>query len=228
MGLWSSAAHSQTVPPWEAAPNSVKGWADRQEHLRVEFTGADPKLLFLGDSLTASWSGPGRAIWQSKFVPLGAFNAGIAGENTQGLLWRIQHAEFSNAHLQTVVLLIGTNDLHQTSDDVAIAKGIEEVARELSIRTAPAKIVVLALLPRGAASSNIRKRIENINRLVKDAANPPSTYVFYDLGGALLTSDGQMKEGAFLPDGVHLETAGYELISAALEQLLLGHDAVAK
>src|SRR5687768_14300956 len=58
-------------------------------------------ILFVGDSVTAWWlysrrgqpSVTGEDVWNGHIAPLEAANFGIAGDITQGVLWRMQNGE---------------------------------------------------------------------------------------------------------------------------------------
>src|SRR5262245_49609773 len=59
-----------------------------------------PPILFLGDSITTGWGGPGQAaypyhfgelVFQAFFRPAGALNFGMPGLGTEHLLWQIQN-----------------------------------------------------------------------------------------------------------------------------------------
>src|SRR5258707_4137 len=46
------------------------------------------RVLFLGDSLTKgfNWS-----VWREHMAPRGLFNAGVGGDTTEELRWRLEH-----------------------------------------------------------------------------------------------------------------------------------------
>ncbi len=44
-------------------------------------------------------------------VPRGVLNAGVSGDRTEHLLWRLQHGNLAGPPPAAVVVLIGTNDL---------------------------------------------------------------------------------------------------------------------
>jgi len=80
---------------------------------------AGPLVVFLGDSLTA-----GLGLEQDQAYPalLGerlaragdrvrVLNAGVSGDRTEHLLWRLQHGHLAGASPKVAVLTIGTNDI---------------------------------------------------------------------------------------------------------------------
>ena len=57
-------------------------------------------LLFVGDSITDWFANPrgqnlatGRKVWDASFGSMKPANFGIAGDTTQGVLWRMQNGE---------------------------------------------------------------------------------------------------------------------------------------
>src|SRR5207247_2085404 len=45
-------------------------------------------ILLMGDSITDGWRNTGKAVYAKQFEPLKTANFGIAGDTTQGVLWR--------------------------------------------------------------------------------------------------------------------------------------------
>ena len=87
-------------------------------------------LLFVGDSITEGWLADGRATWDREYAPLHPYNLGIGGDETQHVLWRLDHGEVDGLNPGAVVLLIGTNNLgnaghtpEQTAAGVAGRRG---------------------------------------------------------------------------------------------------------
>ena len=61
-------------------------------------------ILFFGDSLTEGWDA---AVWERSLASRGALNAGVSGDRTDHLLWRLQHGNLAGPEPRAVVLLIG-------------------------------------------------------------------------------------------------------------------------
>src|SRR6266481_2902840 len=61
-------------------------------------------VLFFGDSLTEGWDA---TMWERNLAPRGALNAGVSGDRTDHLLWRLQHGNLAGPQPKAVVLLIG-------------------------------------------------------------------------------------------------------------------------
>jgi len=54
------------------------------------------ELVFLGDSITAGWSGKGKDVWAKYYGSMGdkVANFGIGGDRTEHVLWRLDHGNF--------------------------------------------------------------------------------------------------------------------------------------
>ena len=106
-------------------------WLDQHADICAIGLARPVEMVFLGDSITQSWGGRGRAVgapgapaWERYFAPRNAANFGISGDRTQHVLWRIDHGNFERIDPRAVVLLIGTNNLgHAAPFDVA--RGVE-------------------------------------------------------------------------------------------------------
>ena len=185
-------------------------------------------LVFLGDSITAGWSGKGRQVWEKDWAPLGAANFGIGGDRTEHILWRLKHGNYDGLKAKLTVLMIGTNNTgHQgramREHDGAIynstpeqtAEGISAIVKLLKEKQPGMKILLLAIFPRGATSED-PKRIQNeeINRLIAKLADKRTVH-FMDINKALLKEEGTLSKD-IMPDLLHPNAAGYQIWSDAI------------
>eukprot|EP00668_Euglena_longa_P000221 GGOE01000303.1.p1 GENE.GGOE01000303.1~~GGOE01000303.1.p1 ORF type:complete len:392 (-),score=73.81 GGOE01000303.1:238-1413(-) len=179
-------------------------------------------LLFLGDSITESYRGTdfdqpcrddrcaGIHSVFSRHFP-GALAHGIAADETQHLLWRLQHGELGRLQPRAVVLLIGTNNFgigQMTSLEVAlgIAANVEFILQQLR----DTKVLVLGLLPR-ERHGTFQPSIQRTNRLVQQMcqSNPRLTYL--DCTDSFLDHDGRVNHTA-MPDLLHPSATGVEVM----------------
>jgi tetratricopeptide (TPR) repeat protein/lysophospholipase L1-like esterase len=198
--------------PGDETPGSF--WLTMHHRLVSEMEALRPRVLFLGDSITQAWGIAGRAVWTSVFAPLPSGNAGIAGERTQGLLWRLDNGALPSAPPELVVLLIGTNNIPYTKAEY-VARGIQAVIAKLVEKLPDTKLLFLGLLPRGAAADDrFRLRVNDVNRLLQRNAGAPHLR-FVDLGATLLEPDGTLSP-TISPDGLHFSSEGYERLGRSL------------
>jgi N-acetylglucosamine-6-sulfatase len=171
-------------------------------------------LLWIGDSITDWWARSGTATWDQYFAPLRPANFGIAGDRTQGVLWRMQNGELEGFQAKLIVLMLGTNNINR-NPNAEIAQGVAAIVREFRTRQPQAKVLVLGVFPRGAAADNpFRTAIREINAdlaRLDDGQN-----VFYmDIGNHFLAADGTLPTDV-MGDGLHPNANGYRIWGEAI------------
>ena len=170
-------------------------------------------ILFFGDSLTEGWDA---AVWEKSLAPRGALNAGVSGDRTDNLLWRLRNGNLAGPPPQAAVLLIGTNDLAYGRSPALAADGIRANLDELRQHFPDTRILLLGLLPREASpTAQLRVETTEVNRLILDCAD--GEHVFYaDIGNVLFDGNGQLT-AEISPDALHFTAAGYALLASRLE-----------
>jgi lysophospholipase L1-like esterase len=171
-------------------------------------------LLFVGDSITDWWARAGLPVWEQTFASLKAANFGIAGDTTQGVLWRMQNGELEGFKAKLIVLMLGTNNINRNPND-EIADGDRAIVEEFKKRQPQAKVLLLGIFPRGADPNNpARAAIKEINaKLAKLADNKKVFYM--DIGDKFLTSDGTLTT-EIMADGLHPTAKGYQVWADAI------------
>jgi lysophospholipase L1-like esterase len=177
-------------------------------------------LLFLGDSITEAWSGPGKAMWEKHYAPHNAANFGIGGDRTQHVLWRITNGELENISPKVAIIMIGTNN---TGSDPAdkIAQGVTSIVKTVRQKLPSTKVLLLAVFPRGEhpeRSKNIRAKIQDINAVIA-RLDDGKMVRFLDLSPKFLKEDGTISR-EIMPDFLHLSPKGYELWADGMKQTL--------
>jgi lysophospholipase L1-like esterase len=171
-------------------------------------------LLFVGDSITDWWRNEqrgGLAVWNQFFAPLRAANFGIAGDTTQGVLWRMQNGELDGFQAKLIVLMLGTNNINR-NPNAEIADGNRAIVNEFRKRQPNAKVGVF---PRGRESdSPFRAAIKEINDRLKTIADDKQVF-FLDIGDKFLAPDGTLTAEVF-PDGLHPNELGYRIWANAI------------
>jgi len=200
--------------PAATQPTPPRTETRHQQFLEVAKAG-NIDLLFVGDSITDWWRQEqrGKAEWDKTWAPLKAANFGIAGDTTQGVLWRMQNGELEGFKAKLIVLMLGTNNLRR-NEIADIAAGDAAIVAEFRKRQPQAKVLILGVFPRGAAADNaFRPMIQELNGHLEKLAD--NRQVFYlDIGGRFLAPDGTLPAD-IMPDGLHPNLRGYEIWSAA-------------
>lgn len=191
---------------------------NRYLSLKEQAAKSSPDVVFLGDSITEQWGSNGKKVWEEKFAPLKAFNAGIGGDRTEHILWRIQNGglDFKSAP-KVCVLMIGTNNTgHKKGQEVPehTAQGIEDIVKALHAKYPKMKILLLGILPRGADKQDaLRIQNEKINAIVSNFKQPYVTYL--DITSAFTDEDGNLSRD-ISPDLLHFKPEGYVLYADAI------------
>jgi lysophospholipase L1-like esterase/dienelactone hydrolase len=178
----------------------------------------DAELLLVGDSITDFWrneQGPfaGKAVLEKYFGKWKVANFGIAGDTTQGVLYRLQHGEGQGIKPRAIMMMIGTNNTARNSA-AEIAEGIGAVVAELRKDFPEAKILLLGVFPRGRPNDPVRGTIAEINRIIGRLED--NQKVFYmDIGRVFLDGAGVIATD-IMSDGLHPSAKGYELWARAV------------
>lgn len=185
-----------------------ESWRGRHEAILRRNQERPVDLIFLGDSITHSWTvmGQGLAVWNQIYEPFNAVNMGFGGDRTQHLLWRIQNGEVDGINPKVAVVLIGTNNWKvNTSEE--IAEGVAAVCQELRNRLPQTRILLLAIFPRVSSDPLAGANVEMANQIIKDLHDGEWIY-FMDIGNAFRDGDFWLRKDLF-PDGLHPNEAGY-------------------
>jgi beta-glucosidase len=179
------------------------------------------KLVFIGDSITDAWRhGDQNKLFNERWGPYNPLNLGISGDKTEHVLWRLEHGELDDLAetAKGVVIMIGTNNLGNapkaTPEDTA--KGVECVVKTVREKLPEAKILLLAVFPRGmAANDPYRAQIKTINDTISRLDD--GKHVRYlDIGQKFLSDDGTLPK-EIMPDALHPNTKGYQIWADAID-----------
>src|SRR5215831_15961205 len=187
-------------------------------------------LLFVGDSITDWFYWPvrdgaatGGKVWEANFAPLKPANFAIAGDTTQGVLWRMQNGELEGFKAKLIVLMLGTNNT--ASNPVGqIIDGDRLIIEEFKKQQPQAKVLVLGIFPRNNARATqqtpIGQQTPVLNATIKAINIGLSQFadnkqVFYmDIGDKFLV-DG-LVPAEIMADGLHPTAKGYQIWADAI------------
>lgn len=175
------------------------------------------QLVFLGDSITAGWAGNGKEVWPKAFGQYEPANFGIGGDRTQHVLWRIQNGELDGIKPKACVLMIGTNNSGQDSAE-GIAKGVTLIVETIRAKQPQAKILLLAVFPRGSKPDGQlnaqNDKLKQVNAIIAKLDDGKSIF-YLDIGGKFPVTDGKLDK-TVMPDFLHLSSAGYQIWADAI------------
>jgi lysophospholipase L1-like esterase len=209
------AQFTREGPP-QPTPRSDPRGLEALERINQAVKNVPYSALFVGNSLTEGW---GPESWATSFAPHGVLNAGISGDFTDHILWRLDHGNLNGPPPKAVILLIGTNDLAAHRSPELTADGIRANLMLLRQRLPEARILLLGLLPREEfADAPLRRAAAQVNKLIRDCADGEHI-VYAEIGDVLLDSDGRLG-AALSPDWLHFNERGYALLASRLEPVL--------
>jgi len=188
----------------------------------------DFDLLLLGDSITDLWNvdadpqgnPAGKSVLQKYFGDIKVANFAISGDTTQGTLWGLQNGEGQGHKPKAVMLMIGTNNSGGASGP-EIAEGIGTIVLELRKDFPDAKILLMAIFPRGTSPADAnRLKVEAANRIISKLDD--QQHVFYmNINSKFLNEKGGLI--GFRPsDNLHPVTEGYEIWASSVAPSLKG------
>jgi len=211
-----------------------KGYEDQLKSVNKYLLRASTvDILMVGDSITGAWEGyceerPFLPAWKEHFGKYTTINLGVAGENTAGTLWRLDHTPFEHLDQppRVCILQIGHNNMYWLYNGVskeAATQGIVWCAKNLRARFPATPLILVNVFPtKGIAKPTqfdqgliyARQRLSELNLPATD----PMIYLL-DLWDDMLNPDGTQNQDLF-SDGVHLTAKGYALWAARLKPLV--------
>ncbi|XP_057302185.1 platelet-activating factor acetylhydrolase IB subunit alpha1-like [Hydractinia symbiolongicarpus] len=190
-----------------ASVEDVQGdnrWRSQHERQVTDCQLKKPDVLFVGDSLIHRMRDT--EAWENYFQPLHSVNAGIGGDSTQHVLWRLENGLLSNCSPKVLVVLVGTNNHGHTADQVSEA--LEAIAWSVYNQSPQTKTVILGLFPRGEKANPIREKIYQINyNMERIITTVPNAYFLIADPGFVRHDDTIAPEDML--DYLHLTRRGY-------------------
>ena len=157
-------------------------------------------IVFLGDSLT------NRCEWSELFQNPNIKNRGINGDNTYGLLYRLE--QITRPRPRKIFIMIGINDLIPREDLEKINYKYSLILKTIKQSTPDTQVYIQSVLP---VNNRLKQVVDNkdviaLNDRLKKLAKE-FKYEYIDLYSAFVT-DNQLTE-KYTYDGIHLNGDGY-------------------
>jgi lysophospholipase L1-like esterase len=216
--VMSGALFAAKLP---AAPVSPRDFAALSHYQAadsaLEASGVAPRVVFIGDSVTAHWADADAALFGHGIV-----NRGIGGQVSAQLLLRFRQ-DVVELHPRAVHIMVGTNDIAQVGGVVPIEqtenniRDMAELARANGIGVILGSVTPCDHFP-GRDDLHPAPTIRALNAWLKSyAAATGATFV--DYGQVLATPTGAMKPG-YSEDGVHPLPSAYNAMAPLVEQAI--------
>lgn len=222
---------SDTKVQLAQAQSSLNDWPDLNRYREANRKLPPPdnnenRVVFLGDSITDSWSDPrfGGFFPEKPYV-----NRGISGQTTPQMLIRFR-PDVISLKPRVVVILAGTNDIAGNTGPVTLEfiegnlMTIAELARQNGIR-----VILASVLP--VSDHEVRdgkpifqtekrppEKIRTLNEWVKNYA-AANRLVYLDYFSAMVDEKGFLKD-EFTNDGLHPNERGYAVMAPLVEQAI--------
>jgi lysophospholipase L1-like esterase len=214
----------QVKPPLPMSANtaimpSLAGQFAQKHQANLEVARAGTAdLLFMGDSITDFWrnetgTNAGKPVLDKYFGQWKVANYGIAGDTTQGVLYRLKDGEGTGIKPKAIMLMIGTNNTGRNSAG-EIAEGVGAIVMELQKDYPDARILLLAIFPRNRAGDPVRDTIAQINKTIQKLDDGKKVF-YLDIGQGFLDASGNIPAD-IMADALHPTAKGYEIWAKAV------------
>lgn len=178
-------------------------------HQRVTLFNSLPQtkddIIFIGNSITDGGE------WSELFDDLKLKNRGISGDNSAGVLHRIE--EVAKRKPARVFLMIGVNDLARNVAGDSVVKNILLIAAYLKQQTPSTKLFVQSILPVNDAfgkfggHTNKGVLVKQVNEKLRQQSAAYS-FTYIDVHTLFADESGKLRK-ELTNDGLHLNGKGY-------------------
>jgi lysophospholipase L1-like esterase/dienelactone hydrolase len=222
------------IPTPSAEYRSAAGWKEGtdwwvQEEEINQLLKAEKKLdiIFLGNSITQGIGGDrpsvtykaGKPYFEKAFNEFRWVVAGISGDRTQHILWRLQNGNYASSYPKLLVLTIGVNNFNEDSGEET-ADGIKLILDWLQVNMPETKVLLIGPLPTGLhPNSSNRIKYDMVHSIIKNYASPQVSYL--PLTKYFIKQDGKLDTNYCSGDGIHLIEPGYALWASLLKEAVV-------
>jgi lysophospholipase L1-like esterase/pimeloyl-ACP methyl ester carboxylesterase len=223
------------IPAPGSEYRSGAGWTEGAEWWK-QFQSIDSLLkakapldiIFLGNSITQGIGTdrpyvthkPGASAFEKAFQGFNWVTAGISGDRTQHILWRLQHGAYREASPRFLVLTIGVNNMPDDSAE-EIAEGILACAQWIRSNMPSTKLILTGPLPAGVEKTDVKRvKYEAIHEQLSKRRIDGVNYL--PIHKPFISGDGRLDLKLVSTDGIHLEAAGYAAWARVLENVIKG------
>ncbi len=198
------AVNAFSQAAYDTLPNVPDHYTKRLALFKIEKNSIG-KILFLGNSITEGGN------WRKLLKDSSVVNRGISGDNTFGVLQRLEEA--TRHKPSKLFLLIGVNDLSKSIPNAVIIENIFAIVNRIRAGSPKTIIYVQSILPVNPTVKGFMTRFskqDDILEINKQMAKYQETlkYTFVDIHDQFLDQS-KLLDARFTGDGLHLNAAGY-------------------
>ena len=166
------------------------------------------KIIFLGNSITEFGD------WQKLLSDPSVINRGIAGDNTFGVLARLEDVNIRQP--SKLFIKIGINDISQNIPVEIIVKNILAIVERVRAKSPATKIYVHSILPTNdnvkneyPEAFNKNDQVRMVNGQLSQKAKT-NKFIYIDLDKEFKDKEGKLNVEYAESDGLHLNEVGYQ------------------
>lgn len=200
-------------PPMDTVITSHTSWTKTHYPTRIakfmEDTITSGDIVMLGNSLTEQGGN-----WEVRLGQSNVKNRGIAGDNTDGVLARLNEILCNTPSM--VIIMIGTNDLFTSKSPDNIASNIDKIATTIAQQLQDTRVLVQTIMPLAEGNTKKSKLVAINNILLSLDARD---YELVDTYTEMANESGELLP-EYTTDGVHLTSAGYGKWSELLTNII--------
>lgn len=187
---------------------------------RIAYFGQNPigenKIVFLGNSLTEGGQ------WDKYFPEAAPVNRGISGDNTEGILNRID--EIAGSYPAQLFILAGINDISQNIPNKQIIKHYRYIIQRVKDQSPETAIYIQSLLPINNDFRHYKrligkeKQIIKLNKELKKLASKEKI-IFVNINPLYMDDQGKL-DAQHTNDGLHLTETAYSIWVGELQKYI--------
>lgn len=174
------------------------------------------KIVFLGNSLTEGGQ------WDKYFPEAAPVNRGISGDNTEGILNRID--EIAGSYPAQLFILAGINDISQNIPNKQIIKHYRYIIQRVKDQSPETAIYIQSLLPINNDFGHYKrligkeKQIIKLNKELKKLASKEKI-IFVNINPLYMDDQGKL-DAQHTNDGLHLTETAYSIWVGELQKYI--------
>ncbi|WP_344809467.1 GDSL-type esterase/lipase family protein [Allohahella marinimesophila] len=209
-GVLSIATMSIVIFFWLETRSSTQRQILQYRFMDSVLLTSKPEKIALGSSTIK--------YWPSQHVPCGPWlNRGIGGATINDVLNYVQDAP--GRKVESVLLYVGDNDIAFGASPLYALKSAARLIQTIEHRMKPQTLYLLPV-KWSPARAEFTENFKIFNRRLEQYASTQASVVY--LPHRMQTAAYPPTAGLYLPDGLHLSTAGYEYMFSSLRKTCVG------
>ena len=217
LGIILALALATTLIITFSRPTEIENhWDVLNERYNLENeTALKGQIVFLGDSITEGFS-----VNDFLTSDLVLYNRGIGGDTTGGILNRLETNVLA-IEPKIIVMLIGINDIHGGIDVSKIAENIDMILATIKAALPDCLVYIESIYPtNGSTYPTLIDYWEEILQCNLNLQTLCLEYGYTYINIYPLLLDGSQLNPDYSGDGLHLNAAGYDIVSATLVSVI--------